>query len=609
MTNYKVLPRKHIVKGKNGDSKTTFYKHYYISYYKGGDRKWVNTNVEYIEDNADKAKAAEDFAKDYMAKLDKGTVYEFLKQNHWFEPANSPAFLDSRKGSLGWNLNYAQSRKNARYLQIILEEVKDPIRDCLFEKVSRKDTHAFRERLKELQSYVDGHGNTRVVTSTFKNNVISAFRVTWKYYKETGVGADIEKNPFRELKKFKDVDEEHKQKYIFTPEDYHDLFNRELLRCINPITTYKSKHDGSEKKLTKEKWDELVNSFWIDFFELAFLTGARGGELAALKVESFPEKYEGYVMIINGALKSGLRKNDVNNETDTVRVFDKTKTENSRKIVLCDRARTITQKYMEGKKPGDLLFSLPMKKKENRYSTLLVSQKRAQAFSLFINEMDAQIGIPHDSNEVLSLHGFRTSLNTNLLAAGNKEWVVAAALGWESRALTKTQGENYTKVELSDLIKLAASINRLYFNRDFTWKPADTKRATIDRQQRVANILNASRKIRWINQLRSAFLEIRQKFFSHEYDEYNEDTVEIISNFLDIKVEELEKKNIDFFEPIICKVLADEEVDYDADNQQLRDLLTSYDERNWYSYEEVEIDWHDWHKDSQVKTRKKRYQT
>lgn len=595
MINYNVTPRTQ-TRIDNGVRKTWTSKYYYISYYQqkknvsGWERVWVKTDIEFKLENGKEVnkEAAEEKAKDYMAKLEKGTVYEFLKQNHWFEPDKSPAYLDSRSGSLSWKLNYAQSRKNARYLQIILEEVKDPIRDCVFEKVSRKDTHAFRERLKNLETYVDGHKIQRKVTSTFRNNVLSAFRVTWKYYKETGVDADIEKNPFRELKKFTDVDAKHKQKYIFSPEDYHDMFNRELLSSINPISTFKTKHNGSEKKVTKEQWDELVNSSWIDFFELAFLTGARGGELAALRVESFPRDYEGYVMVIDSALKSGLRKNNVNNETETVRVFDKTKTENERRIVLCDRAREITQKYMIGKKPEDLLFTLPMKKKDNKYSTLFVSQKRAQAFSLFINELKAQIGFKYEDNEVFSLHGFRTSLNTQLLEAGNKEWVVAAALGWESKALTRTQKKNYTKVELPDLIQLAASINRIYFGKDFTWRPADKKRAIIDRQERVASILNASRKTRWINQVRGALLEIRQKYLSKEYDEFNEETVETISQFLDVPVDELNKKNIDYFEPILGQVIADDEVQYNDDDQQLRELLGSYDEYNWNSPEDFD---------------------
>ena len=577
MINYKVMLRQLTRIDSHGERKTWTSTTYYISYYQKGVRVWKNTEL------TDKEKA-EEYAKNFIATLEKGTVLEFLKQNHWFEPAKSPAFIDSRKGNISWKLNYAQSRKNSRYLQIILEKIKDPIGECLFENVSRKDTQAFRERLKDLKSYKDGRNVEREVTSTFKNNVLSAFRVTWKYYMKTGA-ANVEKNPFQLLENFKDVKEEHKHKYIFTPDDYKDLFNRELLNSIEPITTFKSKHDGTEKPLTKEKWSELVNSFWIDFFELAFLTGARGGELAALRVKSFPESYEGYVMVIDSALKSGLRKSDVNNEIEEVKVFDETKTGEERKIVLCDRAREIAAKYCKGKKPDDLLFSTAGKD-GNRYSTLLTSQKRSQVFNLFINEMDAQIGLlPPDSNDVLSLHGFRTSLNTQLLAAGNKEWVVAYALGWQSRSLTQTQGKHYTKVEIPDLIELAATINQLYFGIPFTWRSAAKKRATIDRQQRVANILNASRKIRWINQLRSQFLEIRQKFLANEYDEYNEDTVNAISEFLDYSVEELNKKNFDFFEPYLSKVILDEEVQYADDHLGLQTLLRSYEKINWAYYE------------------------
>lgn len=494
MRTYNLCHRIATRKNKKGEIKTWKSKNFYISYYENRERKWIDTGCEDEE-------AARLFYDKKVAELECGTVYEFLKQHNWLDATKNPLYVDSNEGNINYHLHYAHSLKNVRYLQIILEDIKDPIKDCLFEDVSRKDVQEFKDRLANLKTYIDGHGHERETTTTFKNKTIAAFSTIWSYYLRTGK-ANIRSNPFLSVEKFKKKTPITK-KYIFTPEDYSDLFDREVLETLEPISFYDSKRNGSLTPLSKEKWTELVNSIWIDFFEFVFLSGLRGGEAAAICVDSFEPGYHYYVLDVDRAFKSGLRKADVNSNSRTVEIIGKPKTGETRRIVLCDRAREIAVKYLAGKTGKDLLFTLPMKKGQNKYSTYLLSQQRANAFRLFIGEMNAQYHFTDKDNEALSLHGARTSLNSVLLDKTNlREGLIAYVMGWTSHSLTTTQREHYTRYEINDLIDVAREINRLYLKKDFKGFPSVEEQKAISRQSRRAEIMKRSEKLRWIKELR-----------------------------------------------------------------------------------------------------------
>lgn len=536
MRKYKVIKREQPRKNKNGEIKTWVSSTFYISYYENRERVWIDTKL------TDEEKAKE-YAKTKMAAIECGTVYEYLKQHNWLDETKNPLYFDSNHGNINYHLNYAHSRKNVRYLQIILEDIKDPIGECLFESVSRKDVQSFKDRLAELKTYKDGHGCVREITQTFRNNVLSAFSTIWSYYLRTGKES-IKANPFLQVEKFKKLTPVQK-KYIFTPEDYKDLFDRDVLSSLDPISTYKSKHDGKEFKLPREKWDELINSVWIDFFEFVFLTGMRGSEAAAISVNSFVPNNDYRILNINKAFKAGLRKKDVNDNTRGVEIIGKTKTGEERKIVLCDRAREIALKYIEGKNGDDLLFTLPMKRGQNKYSTFLFSQKRANAFKLFINEMNAQYNfIDEENQDALSLHGARTSLNSVLLDKTNlRESLIAYVMGWTSHSLSDTQREHYTRYEIKDLCEVAKEINRLYLDKEFTWTPPSAERKVISRQTRKAEILRKGEKARWITELRETVehylldLQERKKldeqYYSRAYERSKRMGDEILSTSID----------------------------------------------------------------------------
>ena len=576
-----------------GERKTWTSKNFYISYYEKRERKWIDTGFEDEE-------SAKEFYDNKVAELECGTVYEFLKQHNWLDETKNPLYVDSNKGNINYHLHYAHSLKNVRYLQIILEEIKDPIGKCLFENVSRKDVQEFKERLTELKTYVDGHGHERPTTATFKNKTISAFSTIWSYYLRTGK-ADVKSNPFLRIEKFKKTTPV-KKKYIFTPEDYSFLFDRQVLETIQPISSYDTKHAGQKKPLTVEMWDELVkNSLWIDFFEFVFLTGMRGSEAAAVCVNSFEPNCEDYVLNINRAFKSGLRKEDVNQNTRNVKIIGETKTEVGRKIVLCSRAREIARKYMEGKSGDDLLFTLPMKGKQNKFSTYLLPQQRANAFRIFIDEMNAQYHFVDNDKEVLSLHGFRTSLNSVLLEQTNlRESLIAYVMGWTSKTLGNIQREHYTRYDVDDLIDVAREINRLYLNEEFRWFPIKKKIQTIDRQERRAEILRTSGKFRWINKLRKALVELRQKVNVGEYDieDDEEGLIERINDFLDMDIEAMKKSNSDYYIPLLvtARNFCSIEEAAEADKQFYEAMIEEYESNDWdieepISDEELMANW------------------
>ena len=581
---YKLCHRVATRRGRNGELKTWQSKTYYISYYEERKKKWLDTGLEDEE-------AAKEFYNKKIPELECGTVYEFLRQHNWLDETNNPLYVDSNKGNISYHLNYAHSKKNVRYLKIILEEIKDPIRDCPFTDLTRKDVQAFKDRLADLETYTDGHGHKRTTTATFKNKTLAAFSTIWSYYLRTGK-ANVKTNPFLQIEKFKKTTPT-KKKYIFTPEDYSYLFDRSVLETIVPISSYDTKHAGQKKPLTVEQWDDLINSIWIDFFEFVFLTGMRGSEAAAVCVNSFEPGYEYFVLNINRAFKSGLRKNDVNFNPRGIEIIGKTKTGESRTIVLCTRAREIAMKYMKGKSGDDLLFTLPMKGRQNPFSTYLLSHNRTIAFRLFMDEMNAQYDFTEKDDEALSLHGFRTSLNSILLEQTNlRESLIAYVMGWTSHSLTETQREHYTQYKVDDLIDVAREINRLYLDEEFSWKPITAKVRTISRQDRRAAIMKSSGKYRWINKLRKALVELRQKVLIGEYelDEDGEEyggLIDKINTFLDLDLETMKNKNSDFYFPLLNQIgyfLTEMGFSYEEANNELlffSNLRSEYESNDW----------------------------
>ena len=561
MRNYEIVFREQIRKDKNGATKKWVSTNYYIRYYKKSRRYWVNTNTSNYDD-------AVEFAKKKMAELEKGTVYEFLKAENWLDPIRNPIYYHSRKGNITYTkVNYAHSSKNARYLQIVLEQLKDPIGDINFSDVTAKDAQEFKERLSDYKTYTDAHGKKREITTTFKLGTFSAFSVIWTYYIKTGK-SNLKYNPFSMVGTFKKPEVQHK-KYIFTPQDYRDLFNRNIYKGITPSSSYKSKHDGSLKPLTKEKWDEITQGMWCDFFELIFLSGLRGSEAAALRADSFPDEYEGYVLDVNWAIKSGLRKENINNEIKDVQVFGPPKTEEKRRIVLCDRAHDICQKYLRGKKGSDLLFTLPGKS-GNKYSTLLLSQQRANAFRLFINEMNQYLNfVDEDSTDTLCLHGARTSLNTNLLGLRqHDEWLIAYYLGWKSESLTKTQEKHYTDYSIESLISVANSINKLYLGKEFTWtpKPQEVKKNT--RQENIQILLAKAAKNNWVENFRSSLERFSELTGASS-------RVPEIEEFLSMPVEKAQRLKHIYYANLIHSALA---LNLRTSRMNLEEFLSSYDE-------------------------------
>lgn len=489
---------------KNGVKKTWTSKTFYISYYEKRKKIWIDTGIEDEEE-------ASKFFRSKIEEIEGGTVYQFLKKNHWLEETRNPLYVDSRRGAINYHLQYAHSLKNVRYLQIILEDIKDPIGDCIFVDLSRKDVLDFKDRLDKLDTYIDAQKRIRKVTSTFRNGCLNAFSTIWSYYLRTGK-VDIKTNPFLQVEKFK-KNKDPQKKYIFTPEDYRDIFDREILESIEPISYYKTKMDGSLKQLSIEKWHEIIHGVWIDFFEFIFLTGCRGSEAAAITIDSFEPNSNFFLLNINKAIKAGLRKKIVNEEDPSVDIIGDTKTSEKRQIVLCNRARDIVEQYADGKKPNELLFTVPNINEDNKYSSLLLSQNRAYMFNLFIGEMNAHYNFVDDiDNEVLTLHGARTSMNTNLLLHTTlRESLIAAVMGWTSHSLTNTQRKHYTKYGINDLIDVAKQINRLYLNKEFSGFTAQYEQKDSSRKNIKNEIIYRNKKSKWIDMIIASLEELRNK--------------------------------------------------------------------------------------------------
>ena len=487
-------------KDKSGNYREWTSKTYYLIYYEGRKKKYKDTH------ETDRSKAEEEKER-LIKEIEGGTVYSVIKNNKWLSEKESPLYISYRNKTTNYHYQYAQSQKNVRYLRIILEQLKDGIGDKLFTSLSPEDVDDFLSRLKNYTEYKDAKNNIRKITNAFRNCTIDAFSTIYNYYLRTGE-IKVKSNPFHKKMRFpKKTD--HRQRFVYTPEVINLIFEKELLDKIQPITTYETAH--GIKTLTKEKWDEIVNSVYLDYWHFVALSGLRGSEASSIRINQFEKGSSFYILNVNSAFKAGLRKNDLALNDGSVDIIGSTKSGKPRRIVLCDEANRIVRKYAEGKADTDLLFQNENKKTE--YSRFLLSQNRARVFRIFINELNAQFGFTDDELS-LTIHGFRGALQSNLLEKTNlRESLIAYSL-------QKTQQKHYTHFSDSDLYSVANEINKLYFGKEMIWQPTDDKKESLKYQDKRLAILKGG-QLSGIglarSQIQRALITLKDEIISGKY--------------------------------------------------------------------------------------------
>lgn len=548
MRKYELDYRKSKKKDKSGNYREWTSKTFYLIYYENRTKKYIDTH------KTDRSEAEEEKER-LIKEIEGGTVYSVIKNNKWLSEKESPLYISYRNNTTNYHYQYAQSQKNVRYLRIILEQLKDEIGEKLFTSLSPEDVDDFLSRLKNYTEYTDAKNNKRQITNAFRNCTIDAFSTIYNYYLRTGE-IKVKSNPFHNKMRFpKKTD--HRQRFVYTPEVINLIFEKELLDKIQPITTYETAH--GEKPLTKEKWDEICNSIYIDYWHYLALTGLRGSEASSIRINQFEKGSSFYILNVNSAFKAGLRKNDLALNDGSVDIIGSTKSGKPRRIVLCDEANRIVRKYAEGKADTDLLFQNENKKTE--YSRFLLSQNRARVFRIFINELNAQFGFTDDELS-LTIHGFRGALQSNLLENTNlRESLIAYYFGWVSNSLQKTQQKHYTHFSDMDLRNVANEINKLYSGKEMIWQPTIEKKTSLNYQERRLEILGKLSGLNlWRSNIRKAIVELKDKITSGKYfgEEYLEEgassfeyqysnfnnTIKIIDKILQLKNFEISDYNI-----------------------------------------------------------------
>ena len=452
---------------------------FFLSYYKNRKKVFENTNCK------DEA-AAKDWATERMKRVEGETLRDFLENNNWFSDTRNPLYLDANSDpkKIKYNYLYGQSQRNTRYLEMIIKDIKDPIGDVPYNAIDRREADKFRDRLLDMEFYTDKKGNSRKVTTTFRNRVILSLSVIFNYYIKYKREYFLY-NPFEKFA-IPDSTKTQKSKFVFSPKQIRYMFNESLLEKMYPkslVNDYK----GRITVLSEERWLSLVHSLYFRLFKFIAYTGTRGNEACCLTVGQFDKRYDCRVVYIDRAYKSGVTPVDALKKKDEIAVVGTPKSGKSRTIVLCDEAYFAVADLLEGKDDNQLVFSLNQNGKE--LEDPLFSNTKNYNFRVFINEIKEQFNIQTKDNEELTLHGFRTSLNSNLInRSALRESLIAAYLGWTSKTLTNTQRIHYTHYDIDHLWEVASVINEMYSGTPIRWTPSKEEKDDLELDNIVAGI-------------------------------------------------------------------------------------------------------------------------
>jgi len=479
MRAYEVAPRILTKKRPDGSVYTWKSKTFYLSYYKNRKKIIENTGLTEREE-------AKKWAENRMKRIDGDTLRDFLENHNWFSDTRNPLYLDANSNpkKIKYNYLYGQSQRNTRYLELIIKDIQDPIGDVPYNAIDRKEADSFRDRLLNMKFYTDKKGKQREVTTTFRNRVILSLSVIFNYYIKYK-REFFQLNPFEKFA-IPDNKNSQKSKFVFSPKQIRYMFNESLLEKMTPkslVNDYK----GKITRLSEERWLGIIHSVYFRLFKFIAYTGLRGNEACCLTVGQFDKDYDCRVVYIDRAYKAGVTPVNAVKNKDEIAVVGTPKSGKARTIVLCDEAYFAVADLLEGRDDESLVFSPKQYGKE--LSDSLFSNTKNYVFRVFINEIKEQFKIQTKDNEELTLHGFRTSLNSNLINKSSlRESLIAAYLGWTSKTLTNTQRIHYTHYDIDHLWEVASVINEMYSDTPIRWTPSKEEKDDLELDNIVAEI-------------------------------------------------------------------------------------------------------------------------
>lgn len=440
---------------KNGNPYTWQSKEYYIRYTTAtGALKYENTH----ETTYEKAK---EYKNKYFKKTisiirtKKDTLLDYIEKNGWLKAETIPLYIDFKS-----NLTHGiQERTAYRIAKDFskLKEWNDEILHLPYVRIGRKEAFSFRNRLANDNRYFTSRAN--------KNQLMNELRTLFSYIMRKQDEAIIIDNPFstKILDRFQYKDSE-KSKYVFKPEEIKTMFNDFILEKILP----------DPQICSQREWKTILQ-YYVGIFKFLAYTGMRVSECLAAQVN----QVNSHIMLINRAYK------DPNQ-----RIVRLPKSGEDRIIVLSQSAYDVIKKNIFTKKPDELIFT-------NSLGHMIHSSSADYYFQIFKKVIRKQMGIAPTlkKNEIICLHSFRKSLNTNLLERSDlKESYVAAYQGWtttKGAEMAPVQAKNYTEYQVVSLYKVAVEIDKQYSDKKMSWKPEIHNESSLLMKEKAAEIMDS----------------------------------------------------------------------------------------------------------------------
>ena len=355
-----------IVKRKfqNKDGSYRESNEYYIRYILNGKLKYENTHETIYED-------AKRYKSKYLTSYDgnkpkfkKDSLLDYLEKNGWLSIESNPlykAFNHHLKHGIQERTAYRMTNDLSK-----LVRTDDKILHIPYQRITRKDTFDFRERLAEDTSFFISRAN--------KNQLLNTLRTVYSHIIRTQKEAIAIENPFSSkiLDRFQYKDIE-KSKYVFQPEEIRQMFDDDILNRIKP----------SADICSTREW-ETIRKYYLRVFKFLAYTGTRISECLASRVS----QVDSHVMVINQAFK------DPNQ-----RVVRLPKTNEERVIVLSQSAYESIQTNLLSKKKDELIFT-------NSVGHMIHVSSVDYYFQIFKKVITHFLGVGSDmkSNEYMCLH-------------------------------------------------------------------------------------------------------------------------------------------------------------------------------------------------------------
>ncbi len=417
------------------------------TYYFYENRKRVNTHlsnrkdaISFVDKRRAEAEAKKEAERELILEENEGRyrLVDKIQSEGWVAfDANGKCLYEKNpkyiiaQGSENLHYGVQQSKMVASCLNRALILTNDELGNIPYNKVSKADALAFRQRLAASE-----------FPNSTRNETLKALRAIYTFW--SGTDETITFNPFRKSKTMADFQVKKDTRDIFSEAELRTIFDKDMMKRLFP---------------KDKEWLEFLESDYYKSFFFTALTGLRSAEVRCLIPSQITNER---ILTVNRAFKQKNTRKDS---------IDLPKAMKERVVLICDTAHKIIKDKLPYIKETDYIF------KNQKGNNAMEASRWNKKFNYFMEMLQKKYPKVFGGKRYTP-HCFRKTLNTILI---NKYYcspeLVIDFLGWGENmtktAQTKVQKKHYSFTKAEHLVVVAQYIEKMISGREMLWMMLD----------------------------------------------------------------------------------------------------------------------------------------